>query len=217
MSCTSDTSTEIKFDYTINSIDIVNNQMDVTFTITNSTKVDLDEQNWSLHWNQILGSPVQGSLPDGIDFEWVNGNSYFIFYFGKKWSVLAGERISFNVKTSGVVSRLDFGPKGAFVVSGGKTIDVKNTIHWENAKGLAQLNLPTAKSRFEKEWKLDNEVCQTYYLDLITFRPISNEIAEKTGVEHQSPQVIVLKNKEVIYQASHNGIDANEIQALFKK
>ncbi|MGC6433602.1 MAG: bacillithiol system redox-active protein YtxJ [Crocinitomicaceae bacterium] len=74
-----------------------------------------------------------------------------------------------------------------------------------------------AKSRFEKEWKLDNEVCQTYYLDLITFRPISNEIAEKTGVEHQSPQVIVLKNKEVIYQASHNGIDANEIQALFKK
>ena len=74
-----------------------------------------------------------------------------------------------------------------------------------------------AKSRFEKEWKLDNEVCQTYYLDLITFRPISNEIAENTGVEHQSPQVIVLKNKEVIYQASHNGIDANEIQALFKK
>ena len=54
MSCTSDTSTEIKFDYTINSIDIVNNQMDVTFTITNSTKVDLDEQNWSLHWNQIF-------------------------------------------------------------------------------------------------------------------------------------------------------------------
>ena len=150
LSCTSDTSTEIKLDYTINSIDIVNNQMDVTFTITNSTKVDLDEQNWSLHWNQILGSPVQGSLPDGIDFEWVNGNSYFIFYFGKKWSVLAGERISFNVKTSGVVSRLDFGPKGAFVVCGGKTIDVKNTIHWENAKGLAQLNLPTAKSRFEK-------------------------------------------------------------------
>ena len=74
-----------------------------------------------------------------------------------------------------------------------------------------------AKSRFEKEWKLDNKVCQTYYLDLITFRPISNEIAEKSGVEHQSPQVIVLKNKEVIYQASHNGIDAIEIQALFKK
>ena len=45
LSCTSDTSTEIKFDYTISSIDIVNNQMDVTFTITNSTKVDLDEQN----------------------------------------------------------------------------------------------------------------------------------------------------------------------------
>lgn len=73
-----------------------------------------------------------------------------------------------------------------------------------------------AKSRFESEWELNNEVCPTYYLDLITFRPISNEIAEKTGVEHQSPQVIVLKNKEVIYQASHNGIDAKAIQALLK-
>jgi bacillithiol system protein YtxJ len=73
-----------------------------------------------------------------------------------------------------------------------------------------------AKSRFESQWELENEVCPTYYLDLITFRPISNEIAEKTGVEHQSPQVIVLKNKEVIYQASHNGIDAKEIQALLK-
>ena len=73
-----------------------------------------------------------------------------------------------------------------------------------------------AKSRFESEWGLNNEACPTYYLDLITFRPISNEIAEKTGVEHQSPQVIVLKNKEVIYQASHNGIDAKEIQEILK-
>jgi len=73
-----------------------------------------------------------------------------------------------------------------------------------------------AKSRFESQWELENDVCPTYYLDLITFRPISNEIAEKTGVEHQSPQVFVLKNKDVIYQASHNGIDAKEIQALLK-
>ena len=150
VSCTSDSSSEIELEYSINSIDIVNNQMEVTFTITNSTKVDFNEQNWSLHWNQILGIPIQDSLPDGIDFEWVNGNSYFIFYFGKNWNVLAGERISFNVKTTGVMSRLDFGPKGAFIVCDGNPIDVKNTIHWQNAKGLEQLNLPTAKSRFEK-------------------------------------------------------------------
>ena len=73
-----------------------------------------------------------------------------------------------------------------------------------------------AKSHFESEWKLSNDICPTYYLDLIEFRPVSNAIAEKTGVEHQSPQVIVLKNKEVIYQASHNGIDAKEIQEILK-
>ena len=72
-----------------------------------------------------------------------------------------------------------------------------------------------ALSRFEENWKNENDTCAIYFLDLIAFRSLSNLIAELTHVEHQSPQVIVLSNKEVIYSASHSEIDAKEIETLF--
>ena len=71
-----------------------------------------------------------------------------------------------------------------------------------------------AKSRFENNWNTENKNVAIYYLDLIAYRNISNEIAEITGVEHQSPQAIVLKNKEVIYQATHSDIDAKSINEI---
>lgn len=67
-----------------------------------------------------------------------------------------------------------------------------------------------AKSRFEREYNLDFPV---YYLDLIQYRPISNLIASKSGVEHQSPQLIVFQNGKPIYNASHSGIVIDEIQS----
>jgi bacillithiol system protein YtxJ len=69
-----------------------------------------------------------------------------------------------------------------------------------------------AKSRFENNWNSEIENCDLYYLDLIAHRDISNKIAEITGIEHQSPQAIVLKNKKVIYEATHSSIDAKEIE-----
>jgi len=71
-----------------------------------------------------------------------------------------------------------------------------------------------AKSRFESNWKLNNEEFPTYYLDLIANRDLSNEIAELTGVSHQSPQAIVLKDKKAVHQSSHSGIDAKEISSI---
>lgn len=71
-----------------------------------------------------------------------------------------------------------------------------------------------AKSRFESNWNTELTNVSIYYLDLIAHRNISNEIAELTGVEHQSPQAIVLKNKEVICDASHSEISAKAIENL---
>jgi bacillithiol system protein YtxJ len=71
-----------------------------------------------------------------------------------------------------------------------------------------------AKSRFESNWNTELSKVSIYYLDLIAHRNISNEIAELTGIEHQSPQAIVLKNKEVIYDASHSEISAKAIENL---
>jgi hexosaminidase len=136
-------------DYTIEKIDLKNNSMDVVFTITNSTSIDFKENEWSLHWNQILGEPKAENIPEGIDFERVNGNSYFILKFGSLWPLGAGESISFRIVTKGVMDRLALGPRGAFVVTSNQSIDLHTNIHWQEAEGLEDLNLPTAKTRFQ--------------------------------------------------------------------
>lgn len=46
-----------------------------------------------------------------------------------------------------------------------------------------------------------------HYLDLLGFRPVSNLIAQELKVTHQSPQIIVLKDKKVVYTTSHHAID----------
>lgn len=66
-----------------------------------------------------------------------------------------------------------------------------------------------ALSRFEKQ--MNPEKARCFYLDLLNHRDVSNEIASLTGIEHQSPQVIVWRNMEPIYNASHNGILADEL------
>lgn len=44
-----------------------------------------------------------------------------------------------------------------------------------------------------------------------TERDISNAIAKDTGITHESPQVIILKNEAVTYSASHHAIDPAHI------
>ena len=70
-----------------------------------------------------------------------------------------------------------------------------------------------ALNGFESQWEED-EKCNLYFIDLIAHRDVSNTLSELTGVEHQSPQVILVKNNEAIYTASHNGITAREIKKL---
>lgn len=52
---------------------------------------------------------------------------------------------------------------------------------------------------------------QFYYLDLLNYRAISGAIAEKFNVFHESPQVLLIKNGECIFDESHGGIQMEEI------
>ncbi|MBI1308010.1 MAG: bacillithiol system redox-active protein YtxJ [Bacteroidetes bacterium] len=47
---------------------------------------------------------------------------------------------------------------------------------------------------------------ELYLLDLIAYRELSNHIEDETGVPHQSPQMILLRNGKAIYNASHGMI-----------
>lgn len=70
---------------------------------------------------------------------------------------------------------------------------------------------------FEDAWSSGSELCDLYFIDLLRHRDVSNSIAELTGIMHQSPQAIVIKGKENIYDATHSGIDARTIESILKK
>jgi len=72
-------------------------------------------------------------------------------------------------------------------------------------------------SSFESAWDTENELCDLYFVDLLRHRDVSNKIAELTGIVHQSPQAIVIKGKEIIYDATHSGIDARNIMSILRK
>ncbi len=64
-----------------------------------------------------------------------------------------------------------------------------------------------ALKNFEREY-IQNDKVEAYFLDLLNFRAISNEIATKFNVVHQSPQLLLIKNEKCIYNVSHSDIDA---------
>ncbi|MDB5202692.1 MAG: hypothetical protein JWQ27_2101 [Ferruginibacter sp.] len=72
-----------------------------------------------------------------------------------------------------------------------------------------------AKSRLERSVAPEN--IDFYYLDLIANRSLSQKIAEEFLVEHESPQVLLIRNGECVYDESHNGISMDELQEQAEK
>lgn len=68
-----------------------------------------------------------------------------------------------------------------------------------------------ALKRFEAEFDLEDSV-DVYFLDLLEHRDISNEIASRFGVYHQSPQLLLIKEGKSVYDVSHSDIDAEELK-----
>ena len=65
------------------------------------------------------------------------------------------------------------------------------------------------KNRLEKD--LVNDKIDFHYLDLIRYRNISNLVAERFNVYHESPQVLLIKNGDCVYDESHYSIQTDEI------
>ncbi len=67
---------------------------------------------------------------------------------------------------------------------------------------------------FEKNYILQEPTSRDlYFLDLHRHREISNEIAQKFQVLHQSPQLLVIKNGQTVAHASHGGITEIDLKA----
>ena len=61
--------------------------------------------------------------------------------------------------------------------------------------------------RLLRNWKAeDSERVTPYFLDLIAYRSISNQIEVFFGVPHESPQVLLIKDGKSVYDESHYSI-----------
>ena len=65
------------------------------------------------------------------------------------------------------------------------------------------------KGRLERAEK--PEAIDFYYLDLINYRPVSNKVADLFRIDHESPQVLLIRDGQCIYDESHMGITMADI------
>jgi bacillithiol system protein YtxJ len=68
-------------------------------------------------------------------------------------------------------------------------------------------------NQFVSSYSVDTNA-DLYYLDLLSYRDVSNEVGYKFQVRHQSPQLLVIKNGVVVAHASHGAINAMDMAQL---
>lgn len=117
--------------------------------------------------------------------------------------------------------------------SNGEIKEPKNQIPWKSLSSVKQLDeiITTSKtkpalifkhstrcgisrmvlSRFEESFNDNKDAVEFYYLDLLNYRSISDEVAARFQVFHQSPQLLVIKNGTCVAQGSHYSILEMEI------
>jgi bacillithiol system protein YtxJ len=74
-----------------------------------------------------------------------------------------------------------------------------------------------AFDRLERNWDASAVgSIKRYFLDLISYRDISNQISEMFEVEHHSPQILVILDGKSVLDLSHYDIDFNRIMPVIK-
>jgi bacillithiol system protein YtxJ len=68
-----------------------------------------------------------------------------------------------------------------------------------------------ALNRVETGWTLPQDSLECWFLDLIAHRELSQAIAQTLGVQHESPQVLLVQNGTVFYHSSHSAINPRAI------
>jgi bacillithiol system protein YtxJ len=64
------------------------------------------------------------------------------------------------------------------------------------------------------EFQYDNNISDVkyYLIDVIKNREVSNEIASVYNINHESPQLIVIKNGELVHNSSHSDISFSNMK-----
>jgi len=67
-------------------------------------------------------------------------------------------------------------------------------------------------NQFVSNYNFTEGEMELYYLDLLSYRDVSNEVGYKFQVIHASPQLLVIKNGVVVAHASHGAINRIDLE-----
>ena len=73
-----------------------------------------------------------------------------------------------------------------------------------------------AKYRLESDWSFVADEVAPYFLDVISQRAISSEVAKAFEIYHESPQLLLIRNGECVYDASHLDISVQDLRESFQ-
>lgn len=76
------------------------------------------------------------------------------------------------------------------------------------------LTCPISAAAYDQMTRFDGDVA---LIEVQRARQLSNEIENRLGVAHESPQVIILSNGQVVWNASHFKITADAVADAVKK
>lgn len=68
-----------------------------------------------------------------------------------------------------------------------------------------------AKERIEESFNALSQKATMNFVNVIKSRPVSDVLTNQTGIRHESPQVLLIQNKEVIWHDSHGSIKTEKI------
>ena len=75
-----------------------------------------------------------------------------------------------------------------------------------------------ALDRLTEQWDSEKvEGLRSCFLDVISYRELAREIGAFFKVPHQSPQLLLIRNGECIFESSHSGIKFSDVEAVMRK
>ena len=72
---------------------------------------------------------------------------------------------------------------------------------------------PISAAAYREMQQLENEVL---LVEVQSAREVSRELASRTGIRHESPQVIVFRNGKAVWNASHYSVNAREVKMVLQ-
>lgn len=118
-------------------------------------------------------------------------------------------KIAFDLKTHAISSAEELSAADSISFSN----DTEGVVLFKHSTRCSISRM--ALDRITSSWN-DSDGFLFYYLDLLSYRSISDLISQKYGVPHESPQILLIRNGVCIYHTSHNAITYRELIS-FKK